>query len=93
MAELQLRMSSGEFAEWLAFQRMSPWDAERADLRTALICMVTANTHKGRKGKAYALVDFLLRFRPKRLVAKTQDEIAIKLKSWMSMMKSLNKEK
>ena len=88
MDELQNRMSSREFAEWKAYNKISPGEPERSDLQTALMCMVYANVNKGRKGRAYTIQDFMLKFRPKKPVRRTAGEIAAKLKTWAAMHSS-----
>ncbi len=57
-------MSSKEFAEQMAYDRLEPNGEERADLRTGLICMVLANLKRDKKKKPapYEIKDFLLRF-------------------------------
>lgn len=42
MAELQARMSSQEFAEWMAYAQIEPFGGSRADLRFAMIATLIA---------------------------------------------------
>lgn len=49
VAELLDRMSSAEFAEWIAFYGMEPFGEERADLRQA---MTTSAMHNNLQAKA-----------------------------------------
>ena len=82
--EWQEVMSSKEFGEWMAFDRISPGEPERGDIRTALLAATIFNAHKGRKGKTASLDDFLLKFkrRVKKPTKKTRSEVKVKLKSW-----------
>lgn len=75
-------MSSREFAEWVAFDRMNPGEPERTDLQTALIASVIANSNRGKKGKPYEMDDFMLKFQKRK--PKTSHDVAVKLKAWMS---------
>lgn len=77
-------MSSEEFAEWVAFDRMSPGEPERSDLQSAMVASVIANSNKGKKGKPYGLDDFMLKFKKDDRVPVTGREIGVKLKSWLS---------
>jgi len=55
-------MSSVEFAEWLAFQRLEgPLGPERDDWRAAMIASVVANANRDRKrsARAYEPRDFI----------------------------------
>jgi len=85
-------MSSREFTEWEAFNRISPGEPERSDLQSALICMVIANMLKGRKGRTFEIGDFLLRFKPKKVQARTQREIRLKFEQWRAMHQAWRKQ-
>ena len=80
-------MTSSEFAEWLAYDQISPGEPERGDLRSALVASVIANSQKG-KGRPYSISDFLLKFKTGKPTRKSAQEIKTKLKSWLSMYKS-----
>lgn len=43
VAEAQQRISSAEFAEWIAYAQQEPFDEERADLRAGIIASTAAN--------------------------------------------------
>lgn len=45
MAELLDRMSSREFAEWMAYYGIEPFGEERADLRQAYTTAAVTNLH------------------------------------------------
>lgn len=57
VAELESRMTEGEFNEWAKYYSLEPFGEERADLRNALLCEVIARCN-GAKG--VKLTDFLL---------------------------------
>jgi hypothetical protein len=67
-------MSSMEFAEWLAYSQIEPWGEERADLRTALICKVSADINTPAGKPRAKLEDFMLKFDQERK-AQTTDEM------------------
>jgi len=51
-------MSSREFAEWVAYDRINPIGPERADWRAALIAWMIACAFRG-KGRPPAIKDFM----------------------------------
>lgn len=66
VAELQARMSSREFAEWLADYRIDPWDElARGDLQAALVAQTVANSMRDseKHPNPYPFDDFVLKFR------------------------------
>lgn len=60
VCELLKRMPSAELTEWMAFDQLEPFGEPRADLRAALVCATTANAHRSRDDRPFALDDFLL---------------------------------
>ena len=58
--ELQNRMSSQEFTEYLAYFSVEPWAEERADLNSAMIAALLANAYRNPKAKPqpFTLQDF-----------------------------------
>ena len=46
-------------AEFIAFDRIDPWDESRADLRAGIVASVVANVNRGKKTKAFAPRDFM----------------------------------
>lgn len=76
MAELQQRMSSREFSQWMAFSRLEPFGDERADLRNGIIAATIANTNLKKGQKPYTPLDFIPRFsnKPKQSSA---DQLAL----------------
>ena len=60
VAELEKRMTTDEFAEWRAFERLEPFGSPAAHWRSALIATMLANIHRDpKKSKAFKLADFL----------------------------------
>lgn len=58
VAEAQSRISSAEFAEWIAYDRIDPYGQERADLRAGMIASTIANFSTV-KGKQFTAADFM----------------------------------
>lgn len=76
-------MGSAEFAEWLAYERISPWGLERSDLRTAVMTAAIINTIRGIVGsqaRPCRVEDVMLRFDGKKEVDEdVETEAAIAL--------------
>lgn len=56
------RMSSQELTEWMAYEAIEPFAAERNDQDIAMLAALTANANRDPKkqSKPFELVDFLL---------------------------------
>lgn len=52
-------MSSREFSEWIAFDKISPIGRERDDFLFALVAWTIAEANRSRKGKKYKISDFI----------------------------------
>ena len=65
--ECQSKISSKEFSEWIAYERISPTDPERQDLRFALLCYHMVHLLGDTKGKNFKITDFLLNFDDSRI--------------------------
>lgn len=59
VAELQERMTSAEFAEWVALYSIEPFGDDRADLRAGVVASTMANL-LGSGRQVYGPGDFLL---------------------------------
>lgn len=61
------RMSSRELTEWMAYEAVEPFAAERNDQDIAMLAALTANANRDPKkqSKPFEIVDFLL-FKEKR---------------------------
>lgn len=57
--ELEARMDSREFSEWMAYYSIEPWGEDRADLRTGILASLTANINRKKNAKPYSPVDFM----------------------------------
>ena len=62
VSELQARMSSREFSEWIAFQSREPLGERRNDLNSGMVAQIIANANRGKKQRAFKLKDFLPEF-------------------------------
>lgn len=62
VAQAQQQISSREFAEWMAYNRIEPFGYERTDLGHAITAATVANSVKGKKGRTAKITDFLPRF-------------------------------
>ena len=61
-AEMLSRMSSHELTEWMAYEALEPFPAERNDQDIAMLTALIANTNRDpkKRSKPFELVDFLL---------------------------------
>jgi len=74
--ELQCRIDSRQFAEWMAFWAMEPWGAQIDDVRWSVTQSLVANALGGAKTKPS---DFSL---CKRIARQSPDEIERVMMSW-----------
>ncbi|MCH8081005.1 MAG: DUF4035 domain-containing protein [Proteobacteria bacterium] len=58
MRELQQRIDSCEFTDWIAYNRIDPFGNERADLHAAMIVSMLYNINRG-KHEAKSPSDFM----------------------------------
>lgn len=68
-------MSHAEFIDWMAFASIEPLPSQRADLHTAMLMFLTAQTNKKKGGAKLKLDAFIPDFwqdkrDPRRLAAK-----------------------
>lgn len=61
-AEMLSRMSSRELTEWMAYESIEPFAAERNDQDIAMLTALIANTNRDpkKRSKPFELADFLL---------------------------------
>jgi hypothetical protein len=59
VAELQERMSSAEFAEWIAFSQIEPFGFEAEFLGHAQTAAVIANANRGKDAQPLKVKDFM----------------------------------
>ena len=62
MAELQERMTSKEFVEWMAYERIDPFGSTREDIRSAIIAMTIHNKDRRRGQTPAKISDFIPTF-------------------------------
>ena len=81
--ELQERMSSYEFSEWMAYRQINPFGEEREDLRMGIAVAVNANLHTA-KGKHFTPKDFMpqwerhkSRYNPQEAATKLQNAFGL----------------
>lgn len=75
LRELQARMGSAEFAEYLALWRLEPWGEARIDTAAATVAATVAN-HLGRRRRQ--LRDFLPAWLQPRARARGGDMLAVR---------------
>ena len=85
VAYAQTQISSREFAEWLAYDRIAPLGPERADWRAALIAATVANAFRGRARRAYKVEDFMPRFDGGAAARRDGEELEVMMSQWASM--------
>jgi hypothetical protein len=75
VAELQLRMSGHEFAEWMAYYRLEPFE-QRADYRMAVLASLLANANRDEKKKPepYTPKDFMPQAQREEPPAQTMEQ-------------------
>jgi hypothetical protein len=75
VAELQERMSSTEFSEWIAFYRLEPFGARRNDWGHAIVASVVYNMLKAKGSKDLTAEDFLPEFNEQDITAREAREV------------------
>ena len=64
--EMLAKISYRQFLRWMAFNRLSPFGDERADLRSAIVACTVANARPRKRGsRSFKPADFMP-FRKKR---------------------------
>lgn len=57
--ELEARITSSELSEWMAYTRLEPLPADRAEYMAAVIATTFANAHRKKNARPFKLSDFL----------------------------------
>lgn len=66
VAELDVRMSSSELTEWIAYENLTgPLGRRRQDIQAATIAAVIANANRS-KGRKFKITDFLIPYGRKK---------------------------
>lgn len=89
--QAQAQINSREYAEWLAFDRLSPIGGERADYHAAQIVSAVLNVNRGRRQKAISIPDCLLHWGPK--AKRTWQEIKARMTGWLRTRKKARKKR
>ena len=80
-------MDSAEFSLWRALHTIRPIGEEAADIRSAIVACVIANSNRGKGQKAFKPQDFMPTFdKPKR--QQTADEMEAVFKAFVGMHNS-----
>lgn len=78
--EAQLKITSAEFSEWIAYHNIEPFGEERADIRSAIIALTIANVNRTSRQPPLKIKDFMPKFgRPK---PQTWQEMKARFKSF-----------
>lgn len=59
MAELEQRLSSAEYSEWIEYWNIEPWGAWRDNLHAAQIASLIFNTNRGKDQAPVKPADFM----------------------------------
>ncbi len=70
-------MSSREFTEWLAYDRLAPFGVERSDINAAIIAMTVARVMGG--NNLLGIEDFLPRFNAPEDTEERMLRIAVRM--------------
>lgn len=62
--QCQRTIDAREFAEWLVYAQLEPWDETRADLRAGIVASTIANIWRGADNPPYAPHDFMPDYDP-----------------------------
>ena len=85
VSELDARMSSREFAEWMVYSQIEPFGPAREDYRAALISTVVANS----SGNKMSPDDFIKPFEVVKEEVIIEDEFNSKQLQMMSIFKAM----
>lgn len=77
-------MSSLEFAEWMAFERMEPGEPLRTDYNFAMIAFVVCSVLGGKRAKHLRIEDFLLKFEDVETDEDRRKKVMTLVKQWLS---------
>lgn len=85
VSELDARMSSREFAEWMVYFQIEPFGPAREDYRAALISTVIANS----SGNKMSPDDFIKPFEVEKEEVVAEDEFNSKQLQMMNIFKAM----
>jgi len=81
--QAQLQISSSEFSEWAAYSALEPFGEERADMRSAIIACVIANSNRGKNQPPFKVSDFMPKFGRKK--PQTWQEMKARFKTFAAL--------
>lgn len=82
----QAEITTVEFAEWAAYNRIDPIGRDRDDLRIAMLCTLVASMARSKGQRAPKVADFMPRFEEAvEPVRRTGKQIAAVLNTWARM--------
>lgn len=84
VAELEERLGSDEFIEWVAYSKIEPWGEAYDDANHAWTRSVISNVNRQKGQKAAKPKDFLLQRRTKQFKEMTTDELRSSLNAWVA---------
>ena len=90
VADAQRYISAREFAEWIAYDRMSPVGLERAEWGAAMLAAVFANAFRSSKQRAFSPADFLPQWDRQR---KTPEELEQAIMGSLKLQNVIRKDK
>ena len=93
--EAQARVSSREFAEWLAYERVEPDLELRVDFGFALLASILVNSNRDpkKRNKPYGVEDFLPKWDHEDKPARpSKTELKVKLQQFAGLMKGMKKK-
>ncbi len=83
VARAQREISSREFAEWMAYDRIDPIGRDRDDWRAVFLATLLANIHRPKGKRPYRLKDFWPRWDN---TEPDEEELARKIKAAMGAL-------
>lgn len=96
--EAQERISSHEFAEWMAYANLEPFGPEREDQRAGVVAATLANINRDTKARPepYSVEDFFPRYdtiiAPPEPAELPPEKLENKLRNWAMIMNAQNEK-
>lgn len=75
-------MTSAEYAEWLAYDRLEPMTEERADWRAGMIAATLANVYREKGAEPLKPDDFMPKWGGSEPERPSAEEVFAKLQRW-----------
>jgi len=96
ISRCQREISSPEFAEWIAFDRLDPIGREREDRNAGLVAMMIANANRDPKAhpEAFGIDECTIHYDRAAIRQESPGVMAAKIKAFLGAVKnSLSKKK